>query len=457
MRWRCLYRQWRRNQPQYSAERGWVNSQCDVLVVDSTAQGASSTMINVIPDAASAGAYTTGNGILLIEVLDNTASAAGIFMLAQPVILGAYEYTLYHNGRGTDASDGNWYLRNTAPDIIDPVDPPITVIPPVGPDPDPGVVTPIETTRPNIQPGVPVAMAMILLATQYGYAMLDTLHERVGETYPQQPIPVIKQYYVTDKLGQRQLVKIMPRNQEREAWFRGAWARLIGERGLRDRGNFTRHGADYVYNFGGIQAGIDVYAREQSDQTLDKVGLYVGYGQIRSKVTAAYGGKAGTIDMDAYTIGGYWIHFSPNNWYTDAVVQGTWYSSDSSTVTGQRLKSDGLGLIASLEGGYTFNLKDGWAIEPQAQVVYQNVSFDKFNDGRALYDVNSGDSLRGRVGLRIKKDWNTAFDQAKPRLITTWLRANVWHEFLGNSKLTVPSTQGYKPGSVLHTAQRNMG
>ena len=145
--------------------------------------------------------------------------------------------------------------------------------------------------------------------------------------------------------------------------------------------------------------------------------------------------------MDAYTVGSYWSHYSPSNWYTDAVVQGTWYSPDAKSIYNEHAKPNGFGILGSLEGGYIFKLGNDWALEPQAQLAYQTISFDNARDQFGLMRYDDSDSLRGRLGLRLTKTWNAA-DDKNPRLVTGWLRTNVWHEFLGKTTTEVGSLQG---------------
>ena len=61
----------------------------------------------------------------------------------------------------------------------------------------------------------------------------------------------------------------------------------------------------------------------------------------------------GSMNLDAWSAGGYWTHVGPGGWYLDAVLQGTWYGGSASTQFA-RLNTDGTGFIASLEGGYPF-------------------------------------------------------------------------------------------------------
>jgi hypothetical protein len=53
----------------------------------------------------------------------------------------------------------------------------------------------------------------------------------------------------------------------------------------------------------------------------------------------------------------------------------------------QGTEQGGFGLITSLEASYRFDLGGGWAIEPQAQLVYQNLSFDDGADSFGFIDT----------------------------------------------------------------------
>ncbi|MEN3931597.1 autotransporter outer membrane beta-barrel domain-containing protein [Microvirga sp. W0021] len=399
---------------------GADNSVTDRLVAGSVVMGSGATSL-FISNVGGLGALTTGNGIMLVKVQDASNSAADAFQLGNRAAAGAYEYTLHHNGIETDNSDGNWYLRSTMSNSSGGHDGTVEV--------------------PNYRPEVPLAASVPPVAIEYGYAMLGTMHERIGDGFAVRPEPVFEERIVRGKNGKRQVIRTEIRQSaNNQKWFGGAWGRLIGDRGFRDAGSFERHGPSYNYTFSGLQAGLDIYGRETEAGT-DKVGIYFGYGNIDTHVKGAYGGKAGNVDMDAYTIGAYWTHRATQGWYTDAVIQGTWYSADATSVYGQKLTPDGFGFIASLEGGYSFNLGNGLTIEPQAQLAYQTMSFDNISDAYGRFYLDNSDSLRGRLGVRIAKDWDTSGTTSLQSL-TTWVRANVWHEFMGNSKTTTTDAYG---------------
>ena len=134
-----------------------------MLIVDRTeVGGGGATSISVTIDPASAGALTPGNGIEVVEVLDKPASTDGVFELGSRAASGAYEYTLYHNGIGGDASDGNWYLRSAL----------------TPPEPDPAGLIP--DYRNEVAPDV----VLPALANRLGLGMIGTYRDRVGIDYP---------------------------------------------------------------------------------------------------------------------------------------------------------------------------------------------------------------------------------------------------------------------------------
>ncbi len=404
------------------------DSPTDQLVISGAGHTATGTTHLVIVNIDGGGAQTIGNGIPVVIAVDGASTAGATFVQSGRIAAGAYDYLLFQNGLDADSADGNWYLRSTITD----------------PGGSGGQV-------PNIRPEVLLVTSVPPVAMEYGYTMLGTLHERVGDGYARPALqPVYEERVAFDKSGRRHVMRIPVSPQlgsSRTPVFAGAWGRLIGDRGLRDNGSaIAQRGPDYSYTFTGIQAGLDVYGRETPSST-DRAGFYLGYGTIDTNVKNIVGGSAGTVDMDAYTLGAYWTHQATQGWYTDAVLQGTWYSATATSTLGQRLKPHGFGFVASLEGGYTINLGDGLTIEPQAQLAYQTSSFDDARDAFGRFQFNDDDSLRGRIGVRLTKTWNNGTD-AEPLLTKVWGRANVWHEFMGDSSTTTTALNGINPVTI---------
>lgn len=194
-----------------------------------------------------------------------------------------------------------------------------------------------------------------------------------------------------------------------------------------------------------MQAGLDLYRAVNADGSRDHAGIYGVIGRIQGDVRHFNGVKAGTNTIDGYSIGAYWTHFGASGWYLDGVVQGTWFEAEADpTRLLPKLKRDGFGFAASLESGYPIALGNGWTLEPQAQIIYQTLANGSGHDGAALVRFSDSESLAGRLGARLAKRWALE-EGARPRMLTAWLKASLWNEFLGDPKTSFSSASGMIP------------
>ncbi|CAJ0817862.1 hypothetical protein LMG19087_03238 [Ralstonia wenshanensis] len=386
---------------------GADNSPTDKLVISGgTASG--NTAVRVT-NAGGAGAKTTGDGIEVVSAVNGATTQANAFALANRVVAGPYEYTLQ---RGGSASTDSWYLRTRQ-----------TATQGTGTG---TTGTDTGATQPALRPEVSLYTAIPQLTLLYGRALLDTLHERVGEESNQAAAPA----------GTSPVL-------------RTGWVRVIAQRGSRmadGNGVYGSQGPAFSYDFGGVQFGADVYQRQREDGSHDHAGGYFATGRIAADVTHADGADAGRDSVNANTVGLYWTHFGPSGWYLDGVVQGTRYDADASPHGVNGLKTHALGYAASLEAGYPIALSPQWRVEPQAQLVYQRAAFADANDGAADVRFNSVNSMLGRLGVRVSKRWG----ESPERQHTAWVRANVWHEFRGQTGTQMSSPDG---GFVPFTSQ----
>ncbi|WP_157019364.1 autotransporter family protein [Mesorhizobium xinjiangense] len=405
-------------------------SPSDRLVVDGTATGSTGVIITNI---GGPGELTTGNGILVVDDIPGQTTAPRSFQLAAPAVAGPYEYTLE---RGSLDSTGphDWFLRSALDCAHVPNHPGCAGPPgPTPPGDDPGSLPP---PIPNYRQEVSLDMAIQPMAVIYGRQLIGTLHARVG---------------AEEQLKGRADLWQNPA-------FNGSWGRVFGRFGHRDGHPLGIYGGgpEFDYAFGGLQTGMDFYADEHQDGSRDHAGLYFAYGYGTMDVNhnlreVEFDG--GDDRFNAVSVGGYWTHFGATGWYIDAVTQATFYDMTSSSSRGlPEGQTDGTGLAASLEAGYPFDLGGGWIVEPQAQLIYQNIQFDDINDGAAIVRFDDVDSLVGRVGARTAKTWSLdAEDQgnggSSPRLLTGWGQVNLWQEFLGEATTEFSSASGFIPFS----------
>ena len=383
------------------------------------------------------GAETTGNGIQVVNAINGATTAPGAFALpAGEFRAGAFDYDLFRGGVcGAAPTTGSCAptssCRRCRPE---PPVPPIPPIPPFPPDPPPNPLPP--GVYPIIGPELATYGVVQPLARQLGLAILGTLDDRVGDTYSRTAL------CRRPRQRRRGLIcrpaSLFRRKRPPPApcplFSPSVWGRFFGQTIHNHYQAFADPSANG--DLGGFQGGIDLLRGSLIAGHYERAGLYGAYGDVHADVdglvtnpaaTAYILAHTGSMNLDAWSAGGYWTHTGPGGWYLDAVLQGTWYYGSAATQFA-RLDTDGTGFIASLESGYPYawpQLGPGFVLEPQGQILWQKVSFRHDYDG--LGDVALGDTTgpSGRVGLRGQMDDRDRGGQ----VWQPYLRANVWRDW----------------------------
>ncbi|WP_084788972.1 autotransporter outer membrane beta-barrel domain-containing protein [Bradyrhizobium sp. Cp5.3] len=413
---------------------GLDSSQSDKLVIDSSrtvnvadgpAQAIGSTLLHIIPGPNSPGAYTTANGILVVEAVNGGTTAESAFTLAGEVRAGFYDYRLYRSGfNGTNPDD--WFLRSTfnggngnggngdgggnggnGNGGGGPITPPDELPPDVLPEDLPPVLPP--GVYPIIGPEIATYGVVQPTARQLGLATLGTLHERIGDTLA---------------IG----------NAGGNGWTNSVWVRGFGEQ----INNRYRAFADprTEGQLAGFQSGIDLWRGSLLPGHRDAGGIYFAYANSNVDVTGLVTNEAatnyvlrktGSLNLNGWSGGAYWTHYGPSGWYVDAVLQATAYQGTASTMFAS-LPTNGFGFVSSLEAGYPIPvpaLGPGFVLEPQGQIVWQRVSFDGANDGLGDVALGSTSGASGRLGLRGR--WTIIGDGGL--VLQPYVRANLWRDW----------------------------
>jgi outer membrane autotransporter protein len=426
---------------------GGDGSPSDILAISGAGMAATGNTMVRVTNVGGPGAETT-NGILVVNAVNGATTTPGAFTLANGELrAGAFDYDLFRGGVSGSAND--WFLRSSfiVPPIVPPVTPPVmppvaAPRPPILPSKPPPNPLPPGVLFPIIGPELATYGVVQPLARQLGLSILGTLDDRFGDTYepdgcavapvvapaaetPAVDLPTRKPAAVpTKKPGPAPCPLFSP----------SVWGRFFGQTIDNHYSAFADPRASG--NLGGFQGGIDLLRGSLIAGQYERAGLYGAYGDVNSDVNGLVTNPAatayvlthtGSMNLDAWSAGGYWTHVGPGGWYLDAVLQGTWYYGSASTQFA-RLNTDGTGFIASLEGGYPFawpQLGPGFVIEPQGQILWQKVSFRHDYDG--LGDVALGDTTgpSGRIGLRTKWTITTAGGQ----VWQPYLRGNLWRDW----------------------------
>lgn len=437
---------------------------------------ASGTTGLAIINLGGAGAATQQDGIMVVQALNGATTASGAFALDGAVAAGAFEYFLFKGGVTAGTAD-NWYLRSTlvapppsvppsipapapppnsppedppapvppeppaappppldhpppGPDVPEPPVPPEPAPPPPPPpaapppspppplDPPPTTPAPIPTSAaPPPTPGATAATGAVILLYrveaptyavvppaihQLGLATLGTFHERQGEQSLLQG----------------------------EGAFKSAWARVIGQSTEQSWSGTVAPTFDG--DMWGVQIGADVFARESESGRRDHVGLLIGRtrmdGDVRGFALGWNNLTVGEIDLDDTHFGAYWTHIAPSGAYLDGVILGSRLDGDATSDRGIGVDIDGDGLMLSIEGGYPFALGQSWTLEPQAQIVWQQLSFDDTRDRFSSVAFDADDAVTGRVGARLV--YRSEDSRFQP-----YIKANFWHGFNGTDSL----------------------
>jgi len=376
----------------------------DTLTLNLKGGATAGTAVIVVHNSGGAGAPTQGDGIELVRTTGGSSAGAfaGVTMTNR-VAAGAYEYRLFQGGVDADSDNQNWYLRSEVDCSRG------------APAPECGGGGGGEA--PIYRPEIIVDAAIPALAARFGLGVLGTYQERSG--------------------GARSASDPWTRSAPQETW-----ARVFGEGGSYGRGfegsvsdrstAFEQHGPSYDFRSGGLQAGRDLLQRENGNGSEGRAGFYVGAGSasalVRSEIDLGFGANAGRVTMEGYSLGGYYTHTGATGGYVDAVVQGTSYAhiaAASNMTQAQVLRTQGWGVLGSLESGRAIRMGQGLVFEPQGQIVYQHLGFDGGSDAFGRIAFGASDAWYARLAGRLAQEWI----QADGRKLSVFARAGVWTDF----------------------------
>ena len=368
-----------------------------LVIAGSGASASGATGVVVANVGGGGGAATLSDGIAVVQVTGGATTAAGSFSLAGPVVAGAYEYMLFKGGVG-GANPDNWYLRSA---LLVPVPAPQPGAPPVPeppqplplPGPPPAGFTVVQLIRPEVA----VHSVVPDLTRTLGLVALGTFHERRGD---------------------QALLDAAP----------AAWGRVFGQHAKEQYSGGVR--PDFSGTFAGFQTGFDVWRFETWDSVRNLVGFSVGHaratGDVSGFVLGVEGAHAGTINLGATSLGGYWTMLGSQGWYVDTVVQGDLIDGTPHSDRNFGARISGANFLASVEAGLPIALGAGIAIEPQAQFIYQHLGLNGTQDGLSSIGFAPSDVVNGRIGMRLKGTFGSG-----GAVWTPYLKSDVWWRTAG--------------------------
>jgi outer membrane autotransporter protein len=193
-------------------------------------------------------------------------------------------------------------------------------------------------------------------------------------------------------------------DQRQGAERNGVWARVYC-------GNFESDGDSFIRGYDMDYSGIQVGGDRKFVLKDGKGDFYLGGMFSYTQGDLDYG-RSGDGSIDSKALGIYGTYVAPNGFYTDLVFKYSWMDNDFKALDSawERITGDNIetgGFSASLEVGKRFFLqkakeKQGWYVEPQAQISFGSQSGDSFTASNGLrIRVDDYNSVLGRLGANI--------------------------------------------------------
>ena len=232
------------------------------------------------------------------------------------------------------------------------------------------------------------------------------------------------------------------------------WGRLIGA-GVSNAGG---NRFEYDQFTTGFQFGHDLLHKTSSTGTQQRAGVTVQYAHSsmdakdRVRPLVGLGEDTGSMNSNSVGLGGYYTRMNQAGAYLDVVSQVNHLTNKFSDSYGGNSKQKGWQFGLSAEVGKPVADLGGWKFEPQAQLSYLHTRYDDFTDRYSNIDGLNASQLRGRLGLRVYKDFKVDNKAAQYYGIV-----NVHHDFLKAKSITLHDRVGTGSASVRESYDRTFG
>ena len=340
-----------------------------------------------------------------IEVVEVNGTSDGVFTKPARNYLkaGAYVYQL------TKADGQNWFLTSQkVPEQV--------VVPETDDDPSaddtPAVIPATDDITNHIMRPEIGSYANNLYAANTLFTM--SLYERLGETM------------YSDAL------RTSDKNKSGNFWLRALGGHT---RNRMEDGDLTTRG-----NWGVVQVGGDLVNWPASGSHRFHLGLMAGYAHESSRTTSPVAGYSSKGKVSGYSVGlyGTWMNQKPEGTGPYADTWLMWSRFKNTVSSGNYTDTDtyhSKGFTWSIEGGYTFPLKDWMSsdgtdnavrLQLQGQVIRMGVRDGAWTDaiGSTVQGIGAG-NVRTRVGLKLYHQFT---NDRKNRAWKPFIGLNWYHD-----------------------------
>ncbi|WP_275235438.1 AIDA repeat-containing protein [Pantoea ananatis] len=394
---------------------GDSSSPTDKVVIDG-GRATGNTNLNVL-NHGGLGAQTAGSGIPVIQAINGAATDAGAFSMSNPLVAGAYEYSLYRN------ADQSWYLttQKTSGGGTS------------GGGTSGGSTSGGSTSGGSTSGGSTSGGSTSGGSTSGGSAVPSGEVNYRAAMWSYAAMPSLSMDY-------DRLVAGTADTRFRYAPDSRIWGRLTaGKLSHRNSGSLTGGSvpeSSSAYSF--FQLGGDLWQLDGANADW-RAGIYGATGLMRSDVWRDGGTASAGTDRDTvYTGGAYLSGRTHDGLHIDGLLQASRHSLKAASEDGTRLSTHGTGWLASAEVGQAFTLTPSLALEPQLQYTVQGLSLGDAQDEAASLSWSGSRRQSVRAGLKL----GTPQD-ARTKL-AWWVTPSVTQSYGGHSGFTasVPGVAG---------------
>ncbi|WP_413154453.1 autotransporter outer membrane beta-barrel domain-containing protein [Bartonella sp. cb54] len=422
------------------------------------------TVVHVAAVSGSPGGITgNGNdkGFSIIQVFGNAEQDS--FLLDGDYITlheAPYQYELYAYGSTSDLGNSNpeqrlvdgkggfWDYRLESK-FVDPKPKPEP-----SPSPEPPAPKPHPSPEPGPSPKPP--------APKPHPSPEPEPKPEVKAVVPQVPTYLL----LPNALFQTGLMDISNQNKQLEI-MRTVSTGMLGEDEnpalfLRGYGGNYRYASDLSareYGYGGdldynaLEAGILLKTIENAYSTVS-FGVIGTYGRLSLQPLDVEKSQKSAFDKWSATAYGSMQHDA--GFYVDGLLSYGLFKGDVLTLArGKTATLKGHSLNASLTAGQTFAIGDeGFVFDPQAQVVYQHLQFNKTRD-IDNFDINMGkpDQWVMRVGGRLTKTLSATDEEA--RVVSVYSKLHFAHSF--GKKQSIHFKDAFQLGAFGSSVEAGLG
>jgi outer membrane autotransporter protein len=219
----------------------------------------------------------------------------------------------------------------------------------------------------------------------------------------------------------------------------GAWVRIVGQTSERspDQQSFGLFGRTFTYdtsydqNSYGILGGFDF--GETVGNTTWMAGVFGGY--VGSDLE--FDNSTTSVDYSTGVVGAYATYLQ-GGLFADGKIVAQFGEADYSSSADQGITANNSADVTSIGGvlevGYRAHFDGATFIEPGATLAYVDADVDDLNIFGHTAQFGNGESLRGRLGLRLGTTLHDMSTKFEP-----FVGVSAWQEFSADNEASVTS------------------